>query len=230
VHLDTDEVTFAGGNPHISSLAPPDSFASLWMQKSVLKLIGGPLGFNQTAVNDRFRASVRSEFSRLAAVAPERSPKFVVFHTLLPHDPYIFDTQGKPVTFPGHTDDDLASKMGRAYYVRQLQFLSRKLLAAVDAIRARSKTPPVILIQSDEGFQANSQPFGEAAMQDIRVKGLSALYLPGLAHAGAPRPPNAVNTLRYVFNHYLGTHYKMLRSASYPEGDVPYDFKEMRVR
>ena len=46
VHLDTDEVTFSGGNPHISRLAAPDSFANLWLRNSVLRLIGGKLGFD----------------------------------------------------------------------------------------------------------------------------------------------------------------------------------------
>jgi hypothetical protein len=86
------------------------------------------------------------------------------------------------------------------------------------------------VVQADEGFQANPEPFGEAAMNDIRVKGLSAFHLPGRGRAGAPQPPNTVNSLRFVMNRYLGTHYPMLRSASYPEGDLPYDFKEMRVR
>jgi hypothetical protein len=45
-----------------------------------------------------------------------------------------------------------------------------------------------------------------------------------------PRPPNTVNTLRFVFNQYVGTSYKMLRSASYPEGDLPYQFEEMHVK
>jgi hypothetical protein len=45
-----------------------------------------------------------------------------------------------------------------------------------------------------------------------------------------PEPPNTVNTLRFVFNRYLGTRYPMLRSASYPETDYPYQFEEMRVR
>jgi hypothetical protein len=47
------------------------------------------------------------------------------------------------------------------------------------------------------------------------------------------RPPqklNTVNTLRFVFNNYLGTSYPLLRNASYPELDFPYQFKEMPVR
>jgi hypothetical protein len=67
-------------------------------------------------------------------------------------------------------------------------------------------------------------------MRDIRVKGLIAMYLPGQRNARAPAPPNTVNTLRFVFNRYFGTHYPMLRSASFPEGDLPYQFKQMRVR
>jgi hypothetical protein len=45
-----------------------------------------------------------------------------------------------------------------------------------------------------------------------------------------PQPPNTVNTLRFVFNRYFGTHYGLLRSASYPELDLPYQFEEMRVK
>ena len=36
--------------------------------------------------------------------------------------------------------------------------------------------------------------------------------------------------LRFVFNQYLGTHYPLLPTHSYPELDYPYQFEEMRVR
>ena len=230
VHLDTDEVTFDGGNPHISRFAPPDSFANLWLEKSVLRLIGGPFGFEDEARNGRFRESVRKVFAQLEAVPRQPGPKFVFFHTLLPHDPYVFGPHGEAVTFPSHSDADLGSRLGMRYYLKQLRYLNGKLLEAVDAILARSSKPPVIVIQSDEGFQADEQTFGEAAMQQIRVKGLIALYLPGAKKPVVPRPPNTVNTLRFALNRYLGTRYAMLRSASYPELDFPYQFEEMRVR
>ena len=230
VHLDTDEVTFAAGNPHISPTATPDSFTNLWLQNTVLRSIGGTLGFNDAAGNERFRKAIRSTFADLAAVPRDSGPKFVLFHTLLPHDPYIYGAQGQRVTFPDKSENALGSKLGMKYFVRQSQFLETKLLEAADAILARSKAPPIIVIQSDEGFSANPDNFGETAMQNIRVKGLAALYLPGMRKARVPQPPNTVNTLRFVFNHYLGTHYPLLRSASYPELDFPYQFKEMRVK
>ena len=87
----------------------------------------------------------------------------------------------------------------------------------------------MIVLVSDEGFQAEDQ-FGERAMQQIRVKGLLALSLPGVPEPRVPGPPNTVNVLRYVFNEVLGTHYPILPSHSYPETDYPYQFEEMRVR
>jgi hypothetical protein len=230
VHIDTDEVTYGGSNPDISPLAPPDSFANLLMRKTVLHLIGGPLGFSDAGTNARFRSSIRSQFSRLAALPKQPGPKFVVFHTLLPHDPYIYGAKGQAVTFKGHSDAALESDRGKRAFLQQVAYLHGKLLGVVDAIQRNSKTPAVIVIESDEGFQANADTVGETTMQNVRVKGLSALYLPGLKGNRVPEPPNTVNTLRFVFNRCLGTHYPMLRSASYPEGDLPYDFQEMRVR
>jgi hypothetical protein len=230
VHLDTDEVTWAGGNPDISSTSTPDSFTSLWLQKSVLRQFGGTYGFNDAAADGRYRDAIRTITSRLESVPTQPGPKLVFFHTLMPHDPYVFGAQGQPVTFPGHTDQSLASPVGRRYYLSQLQFASHELLSAIDAIQAKSATPPVIIVQSDEGFQANDQSFGEEAMRQIRVKGLLALYLPGMKKAGVPQPPTTVNTLRFVFDHYLGARYPMLPAASYPEGDYPYQYEPMKVK
>jgi hypothetical protein len=229
VHIDTDEVTYAAGNPDISSVATPDSFTSLWLQKSLLTQIGGPFGFTRGAAAQRFRKAIDSGFSQLAAVPKQPGPKFVVFHTLLPHDPYVFGAHGQPVTFPSTNEEELGSKLGMGYYLRQLQSVSQRLLATVDAIKAKSKTPPVIVIMSDEGFESTGDVLPEPTMQQVRVKGLLAMYLPGVRHPHPPRPPNTVNPLRTVFNSYFGTRYPMLRSASYPEGDFPYQWEEMRV-
>jgi hypothetical protein len=229
IHRDTDEVTFAAGNPHISPLSTPDSFMNLWLQNTALRTIGGSLGFTDAAADQRFRDSIHSSFSELDGIPRQPGPKFVVFHTLLPHDPYIFGASGQAVTFPSANEEDLGNRLGMRYYLHQVRFLEGRLLRTIDAIRTRSSTPPVIVLQSDEGFQATGDVVSERTMQDIRVKGLVALSMPG-KKKGIANPPNTVNTLRLVFNRYFGTHYPMLRSASYPELDYPYQFEEMRVR
>lgn len=231
VHLDTDEVTYSAGNPDISPVAAPDSFMSLWLQQSVLRTVGGPLGFNDASLDERFRGAITSVFDRLSAVSQEPGPKFVFFHTLVPHDPYVFGSQGQPVTFTDKTGEEHSSKRGMRYYLHQLQGLNQRLLDAVDAIQANSDTPPVILIMADEGFEGRPAILGEAGMQDVRVKGLLAMSLPGAGKPSLPRPPNTVNALRFVFNRYFGTHYPMLPSRSYPEGHLPYQYTdELRIR
>jgi hypothetical protein len=229
-HVDSDEVTFAAGNPDISPVATPDSFMTFWLQQSVLGSVGGRFGFNEAATNERFRKTVRSAFAKLTALPQEPSPKFVFFHTLLPHDPYIFGAEGQALTFPDTSDEGHTSKFGMSYYVKQAQFIETKLLEATDAILAQSKEPPIVVIQADEGFEASEEDWGEETVRDIRVKGLAAFYLPGMEKAPLPQKLNTVNSLRFMFNHYFGTHYPILRNASYPELDLPYEFEEMPVR
>ena len=75
VHQDSDEVTWAAGNPDISSVAMPDSFPSLWLRKSVLREIGGRFGFNDGAQDERFRRNYRSSFARLDSVPGQPEPE-----------------------------------------------------------------------------------------------------------------------------------------------------------
>jgi hypothetical protein len=230
LHLDTDEVTFAGGNPRISSLAPPDGFPNLWLRQTVLHRVGGPFGFNDSATNSRYRRSVDKIFGELDALRSSARPRFVVFHTLLPHDPYVFTADGKRRDYAGPSDASLASAAGRAAYVQQLEHLNTRLLTAIDQIRAHATRPTAIVLQSDEGFSADPAVVGEEAVKQIRVKGLLAVLLPGTSSAGLPNPPNTVNTLRVVLNRYLGTSYPILPSASHAEGDLPYQSPAIDVR
>ncbi|MDQ2983111.1 MAG: hypothetical protein M3R70_04180 [Actinomycetota bacterium] len=229
IHLDSDNITFGNDNPHISPLAAPDNLTYQWLRKSVLSLVGGRFGFNEAGTNERFRRSVRSAFGRLDAVPGESGPKFVLFHTLMPHDPYIFGARGQNVTFPDHSDTGHSTKLGMKYYVRQMQYINRRLLKATDAILAHSKVPPIIVIESDEGFEALPEDWGESAVRDMRVKGLTAFYLPGAGRA-LPRKLNTVNSFRFLFNRFFGTRYPLLKSASYAELDNPYEFKEFPVK
>jgi hypothetical protein len=162
-------------------------------------------------------------------VPAQPSPKFVVFHTLLPHDPYIFGGRGEPITFPSTADEVIHSRLGMRYYLPQLRYTEGKLLDTVDTIR-RHSTNAVIVIQADEGFESGDTTFPEETALDIRVKGLLALSLPGVSGVRAPRPPNTVNTLRYVYNKLFGTHYTMLPTKSAPDGDYPYQWEKLRVR
>ena len=76
---------------------------------------------------------------------------------------------------------------------------------------------------SDEGFEALPEDFGEAAVLDMRVKGLSAFNLPGKRKVRLPQKLNIVNSFRFVFNEYFGTHYPFVeeRELSGARSAVP---------
>jgi hypothetical protein len=157
-------------------------------------------------------------------------PKFVFWHILPPHDPFIFGDHGQPVTFVDKTGEDHGARVGMKFFVDQVEFVNQKILESIDQLLERSSSPPVIIFQADEGFEANEDVFGPKIMQDIRVKGLSAYYLPGKDASGLPQDLNTVNTFRYVFDLYFGTHLGMLESHSYAEGDKLFQFDEIELR
>ncbi len=225
-HIDSDEVTYEAGNPEISPVATTDSFMTIWMEDSILGQFGGRFGFDASATDQRFRDAVIFAFGRLSDSTQQPGPKFVLFHTLLPHDPFVFQPNGQPLSFTDVSGEDHTKKIGMPYYLKQLQFLNRELLDAVDTILANSTTPPIILIQADEGFESNEEDWGEAAVRDMRVKGLAAFLLPGKQNVALPPRLNTVNTLRFVFNTYFKTGYPLLKNSSYPELDFPYQFEE----
>ena len=74
-------------------------------------------------------------------------------------------------------------------------------------------------IQDDLGFSHPQRDDVSPAQLERKVE-----------ESGVPDPPNTVNTLRFVMNHYLGTTYPMLPSESYAEGDLPYDFIPVVVK
>ncbi|MGH2621164.1 MAG: hypothetical protein ACRDHG_11435, partial [Anaerolineales bacterium] len=229
VHIDSDNTTFPGDNPSISPIAAPDNLTYLWLRASILRAFGGGLGFSNDASDERFRRSVMAAFDRLNAMPDVQGPKFVFFHTLIPHDPYVFGPQGERVTFPDPSDERLGSMEGFAFYVDQLRFVSQLLLESIDQIRTTSESPPIIILQSDEGFQANTETFAREVMLDIRLKGLSAFYLPDQDVSHLPQNLNNVNTFRYLLDLYFGTQLGMLKNASYAEGAYPYQPVELHV-
>jgi hypothetical protein len=229
IHIDSDNTSYPGDNPSISAIAAPDNLTYLWLRATFLRAFGGPFGFRNEATDARFRQSVLTAFDRLNAVADLPGPKFVFFHTLIPHDPYVFGPQGERVTFPDPTDERLGSREGLSFYVGQLRYMNQLLLDSVDHILARSTSRPIIVIQSDEGISASPEDFSKELVQDMRVKGLSALYMSGVDGSTLPQDLNSVNTFRYLFDQYFGTRLGMLPNASYTEGEHLYQPDEIHV-
>jgi hypothetical protein len=134
-------------------------------------------------------------------------PKFVYAHILIPHGPFVFGADGKPLADPGiYENAGLATwKQG---YADEVAFINGHLLSILPGLIANSKVPPVIIIQGDHGSKVSRFPI------------LNAYYLPGAGKGKLYPTISPVNSFRLVLDTYFGAHYSLLQ-------DTPYDPKNV---
>ena len=148
---------------------------------------------------------IRYKFAELERLADDRARTFVLAHLLVPHPPYVIDESGECV------DLETAQSRTRAEnYLGQLRYANRRLLELVDRILAKADTPPVIVLQADEGpwpeafgaderviaRDAKKADWAKASREQLREKLriLNALYLPGEPAPQLPDTLSPVNT------------------------------------
>lgn len=135
---------------------------------------------------------------------------FYYFHFLLPHDPYIYDENGK---FNQSTTMSVNEK-----YLEQVKYATKVLMRLTKRLFEKTQGKAVIILQGDHGFK--SWP-GEDNFKDKAFENLNAIYLPDTNYTGYYNGVSPVNTYRLLFNHYFNTHYKIL-----PDTSVPFFFQE----
>lgn len=182
------------------------------------------------------RANTLYQFGRLAEVARAPGPKYVFAHLLIPHPPYVFDSDG---SIP--TTDELAERGNNESYVRQVQYANDRTLAVIDELLA-DDADPIVILQADEGpwphrFRVEQKEFQwEGATDDElreKIGILNAYRLPGDAATDALYPGiSPVNSFRVVFNAYFGTELPMLPERHFVHVDTHryYDFIEVTDR
>jgi hypothetical protein len=177
-----------------------------------------------------------------APSAGAAAPKFVYAHVLAPHPPFVFGRNGEPIDPRAPFDLADAShyrRWGRdrdeyrRRYPDQLAFISRRVLAVVDEIFARSARPPVVILQGDHGARMtlNWEDIRRSGLRDSFAN-LNAVYLPdGAAKAVYPPHMSNVNTFRLLFNHLFGAGLAPLPDRSFYSGALsPFDFTDVTDR
>jgi len=140
---------------------------------------------------------------------PDKDEKLFVFaHIVVPHFPYSFAPDGGMSSFKGQdaTLDDI--KMA---YVDQVKFVNREVLNVIDILLARSKTPPIIIVQGDHG------PLPDLSFTyKEKMPILNAYYLPGMVMEETLYPSiSPVNTFRVIQDSYFGQDLPLLEDRSY---------------
>ena len=185
-------------------------------------------------VREEQRQRVLFKYEKLKEIPAIDGPTFTFAHMLIPHDPYVLDAEGNLVDW-----ETILSRSTKENFLNQLMFVNKKNTEIVEEILSISDSPPIIIIQSDEGpfplhYQQNKEDINwESATEDdlnTKMKILNALYLPGpetkdtLYQSITP-----VNTFRLIFNKYFGEDLELLPDRNYIFENVqkPFKFKEV---
>lgn len=173
----------------------------------------------------------RYALDRLDEIPQIEGPKFVLAHLLIPHPPYVFDTDG---SFMGRQQ---VAEQGRVdSYRRQLQYANTRMLELIDRILAEDDDA-VILLQADEGpfpEQYDDDEWGfrwlEATDAELEEKFgiLFAMRVPGadVDAAGFHDAITPVNAWRVIFNARFGTDFPMLPDRVWAHVSL-YEFFEL---
>jgi hypothetical protein len=173
------------------------------------------------------------KFAQLPELAGRGPPVFAFAHLTLPHEPYVYYrtcAHRRPYWPLDDRVDTLALKQA---YVEQIECLNRKLLVLVDALRKRSGTPPIILLQSDHGHGRLGRiaPGLEAAApwQVAERRAIFAAYsLPGVPAEEVSESISPVNAIRLVLRHYFNADLPNRPDVTYWSAWVrPYRFTRL---
>ena len=212
--------------------AGQDEFSTVLTQTTLLRAINDP----QEAPREPFDRDVLYDSTKyaldtLGEIPDIPGPKYVFAHLLIPHDPYVFDTDGSFVERA-----QVESRGREENYVRQLQYANSRMLEVIDRIIDESEDA-VIMLQSDEGpfperYVENEWGFQwRAASQaelDEKFGILFAMRVPGadVDTAGFHDAITPVNAWRVIFNARFGADLPLLPDRSWAHLNL-YRFFEM---
>jgi hypothetical protein len=214
---------------NVNYWTPPQVIWAL-SQQTLLRPLGLALGIAPLDQRTLEHRRIPYQFARLAEIAADPAPTFTFAHFLIPHQPYNFEPDGSFVP-----EDVMRRRTRKENYRNQVLYVNGKVRETIERLLAASPTPPVILLQGDEGpipirypREGHDYNWREATAEDFREKTgiLNAYYLPGVSQEGLYPSISPVNSFRLIFNLYFRTDFPLLPDEYYAptHDDRPYDF------
>lgn len=139
-------------------------------------------------------------------------PKFIYFHIVFPHPPYIMDADGELLS--EEPDDELAA------YADQIAYLNSRLIEIVDTLLQESHPEPIIVIQSDHGASIDYENLDIDKANRLGI--LNAFYLPGNDTNELYSTISPINTFRLIFDRYFNGRYGLLSDNSIVGKEGPF--------
>ena len=189
---------------------------------------------------------VGEQLSALNSLASQKSRgKFVFAHILVPHHPYVFNSDGSISQF--QTSDNYGTTI-KTKYLNQLQYINTEISKTIKNIMETSDGQAVIILNADEGTypqEMNSDAFDLAAPLDYMSKTdmntwsekwlkmkfgiLQATYIPKASQQDVQNL-SSVNMFRIILNNYLGYKLEYLPNCNFGfnRGDrYEYDYSDI---
>lgn len=201
-----------------------NEFETFLLSSSVMGIANEAWGIELPVMGyELHRESILFSLQKLREIPKLPGPKFVFAHIMLPHPPFIFDSNGNSILpnrpyvmwdaslFPGTKEEYQKG------YTEQVTFLNQKLVGIISDILAQSSNPPIIILQGDHGPGAffdmlerkNNSCFAE------RFSILNAYYFPDGDYRSLYPSITPVNSFRVILNQFFGARLGLLEDKNY---------------
>ena len=139
---------------------------------------------------------------------------FIFSHIIAPHPPFVFDSSGGEVAM----NSGLNPWSDKDAYVQQLMFVNSKVIKMVNAIKEKSQSDPIIIIQSDHGPASSGteemlNPSETLIKERMRI--LNAYYVPKEIKSRLYKEITPVNTFRIILSELLGLELPLLEDKNF---------------
>jgi hypothetical protein len=170
---------------------------------------------------------VPRQIEKVKEIGKRSERTFTVVHVLLPHEPYVFDANGRCLS-----RTEVRALTQRDGYVAQLRYANRLISELVQSL-LQGSSKPIIIFQADEGpypeaYRTTDRSWRLATPREIAMKTgiLNAYYFPDGDYSALDQHITPVNTFRVIFDKYFATHYGRLpdRVYMFPDYRRLYDF------
>jgi hypothetical protein len=205
---------------------------------TLLAAVGEEVGIGALDLRKRDYDRILYQMDAVTEARKIEGPTFTFMHLYLPHDPYVFDREGRYVT-----KEQEQAKDHRKAYIEQLEFANKKIIETVDELLDVPKgDEPLIVLQSDEGpgpegwnmHTPEHYDWTRAPQQTLEEKFrlLNAYLLPDIGDDHPPADIYPVNSFRWLLSRYFGADLPPLEQRSYIFRNElePYRFEDVTDR
>jgi hypothetical protein len=156
----------------------------------------------------KFITLLEKGYRGTVAVAHENSerPRFVYTHFTMPHYPYLFDGNGRRLSF------DESQQGGRKdLYLGYLQYCNEKCLGLIDSILKKDKTGPIVILMSDHGFTKYDTTSNDPS---YNFKNMINVYFADKNYSEFPDTLSNVNLFRVILNKQFKQQLPLLKDST----------------